>query len=58
MVERTTWWVLPGMMHNSNDMSGYLCDMSPGWCFALEAEKKMINGWTLIDDLLSGQKND
>ena len=29
MVERATWWVLPGLLRNSTDMSGYLCDMSP-----------------------------
>ena len=30
MVEHDTWWVSPGLLRNSNDMSGYLCDMSPG----------------------------
>ena len=30
MVERTTWWVSPGLLRNSNDLSGYVCDMSTG----------------------------
>ena len=40
MVERATWWVSPGLLRNSNDLSGYVCDMSPGGYFALMAEKK------------------
>ena len=40
MVERATWWVSPGLLCNSNDLSGYVCNMSPGGCFALRAGKK------------------
>ena len=30
IVERAIWWVSLGLLRNSNNMSGYLCDMSPG----------------------------
>ena len=39
-VECATWWVSPELLRNSNDLSGYVCDMSPGGCFALRAGKK------------------
>ena len=40
MVERTTWWVSPGLLRNSNILSGYVCNMSPGGFFALRVGKK------------------
>ena len=40
MIEHTTWWVSLGLLRNSNDLSGYVYNMSPGGCFTLGAEKK------------------
>ena len=40
MIERATWWVSPGLLRNSNNLSGYVYNMDPGGCFALRAGKK------------------
>ena len=40
MVKRATWWVSPGLLRNSNNLTGYVCNMDPGGCFALRAGKK------------------
>ena len=54
MIERATWWVSPGLLRNSNDLSGYVCNMSPGGCFTFRVGKKSIYDFTLVDASLSG----
>ena len=44
MVERATWWVLPGLLRNSNKLSGYVCNMSLVDALLSGQERKMING--------------